>query len=195
MSRRIVFIFGSPREKGNTRVLMERAMLTAQTAGAEVSEINAVKLEHKVPGCSGCLWCKNAKEFRCVIGDEVARVVRQLPEFDTIVFATPIYWLSYSAQIKILLDRMFCLVQFVEDGIKSPLSGKTLALLASGGGTLAGNLEILEEQFLSTAKIVGAHYTGLLIPLAPAEPGAIAQDAEAMKKAAEFGRSLAMEDR
>ncbi|MFH1038050.1 MAG: flavodoxin family protein [PVC group bacterium] len=193
MSRKIVFIFGSPRENGNTRVLMERAMKAAREAGATVEEINAVKLKHTVPGCSGCLWCKKAGEFRCVIGDEVARQVGRLPEYDTIVFATPVYWLSYSAQIKIFIDRMYCLVQFLEDGIKSPLSGKTLALISSGGGTLEGNLEVLEEQFLSTTKIIGAHYTGLLLPLAPVDPGAIADDGEAMRKAAEFGRSLALE--
>jgi len=193
MGKKILFISGSPRKGSNTRIVMRRVLDAAREAGAETVAIDAVKLEHRIPGCSGCLGCKKSGEYRCVIGDEMARTVEGLPDHDTIVFATPLYWLSYTAQLKILIDRMYCLIQFDREGIRSPLAGKTLALIATGGGGNAGNLELLEEQFLCVTKIIGAGFKSLCFSQVPLEEGAIAGDPEAMAKADKFGRELAQD--
>lgn len=191
MGKKILFVSGSPRKGSNTRIVMRQALEAARAAGAETAEIDAAKLEHAVAGCSGCLECKRRGEYRCVIGDEVARTVEGLPEYDVIVFATPLYWLSWSAQLKILIDRMYCLIRFDRDGISSPLQGKTLALIATGGGTSAGNLELLEEQFLCLTKIIGARFKSLCLPRTPVGEGEIDGNSEAMEKAGKFGRELA----
>lgn len=186
-----MFISGSPRKRSNTRIVMRRVLQAAREAGAETAEIDAAKLEHRVPGCSGCLGCKRSGEYRCVIGDEVARTVENLPKYDVIAFATPLYWLSYTAQLKILIDRMYCLIRFDREGISSPLAGKTLALISTGGGANAGNLELLEEQFLCVTKIIGARFKSLCFPRTPIGEGKISEDPEAMAKADRFGRELA----
>lgn len=191
MGKKILFVSGSPRKGSNTRIVMRQALEAARAAGAETAEIDAAKLEHRVPGCSGCLGCKRSGEFRCVIGDEVARTVEGLPEYDAIVFATPLYWLSWSAQMKILIDRMYCLIRFDREGISSPLKGKTLALIATGGGGNAGNLELLEEQFLCITKIIGARFKALCLSQVPGGEGSLEEDRKALSQAAKFGRELA----
>ena len=191
MGKKILFISGSPRQGSNTRIVMRRALEAARAAGAETAEIDAAKLGHRVAGCSGCLGCKRSGEFRCVIGDEVAQTVERLPEYDVVVFATPLYWLSWPAQLKILIDRMYSLIRFDREGITSPLKGKTLALIATGGGGNAGNLELLEEQFLCITKIIGARFKSLCLSQVPGGEGALAEDREALARAAEFGRELA----
>lgn len=191
MGKKILFISGSPRKGSNTRIVMRRALEAARAAGAETTEIDGAGLQYAAPGCTGCLGCKKSGEYLCVINDEVGRVAGELPRYDAVVLATPLYWLSWTAQLKILIDRIYCLIQFDAEGIRSPLKGKTLALIATGGGESAGNLELLEDQALCTAQIVGAHFKSLCLPLVPVEEGAIAGDPEAMAKAEKFGQELA----
>ncbi len=191
MSKKILFISGSPRKGSNTRIVMRRALESAQAAGAETAELDAAALQYAAPGCTGCLGCKKSGEYRCVINDEVGRTAGELPGYDVIVLATPLYWLSWTSQLKILIDRIYCLIRFDSGGIESPLRGRTLALIATGGGETAGNLDLLEEQALCMAKIVGARFKSLCLPLVPVEEGAIAGDPEAMARAEQFGRELA----
>jgi len=192
MPNNIVFVQGSPRKNGNTRAVAAIAMEAAREAGAEVAEIDATELEFKKPGCIGCQKCQASEEFECTLGDEVGRTVATIPQYDAIVMATPLYWWSYSAQLKIFIDRMYSLSKFTDSWeVRSMLSGKTLALLATAGGPIENNLELLERQWKNPADILGCHFLSCLFPLVPPEPGALVKDAEAVEKAREFGRAIA----
>ncbi len=188
MSNKIVFVHGSPRKDGNTRIVTAAAIEAAKEENAQVAEIDATQLEFKIPGCEGCLKCQHSEEFVCAIDDQVAQAVATLPEYNVIVMATPVYWLSFSAQIKILIDRMYSL----DKPTGTPLAGKTLALLATGGGPLEDNLDILERQWKICAEWSKASFVSCLFPKAPSEPpGALGNDPSALEKAREFGRLLA----
>lgn len=191
MPRKIIFIHGSPRPNGNTRVVAQKAIEAARKAGGAVTEVEAAALRYDTPGCSGCLLCQQSEEYRCQLADEVTEVVAGLPRFDTIVIATPVYWFSYPAQLKVIIDRMFSLVKFAPSGVASPLAGKTFGLLATAGGPEEGNLELLERQWMTPARILSCRYVSCLIPFAPYTPGALIGDTEALAKATAFGTSLA----
>jgi len=191
MARKIVFIHGSPRPKGNTRAAAGAAMRAATAAGAAVAEIDACRLDFRAPGCIGCHKCQARPDYACAMEDGLAKAVAGLPEHDVIVMCTPVYWMSWTAQIKMLLDRMYSLCKFTPDGISSPLRGRTLALLGVGGGPVEDNLDLLERQWRVPAELLEARFDSCLIPFASYEPGVLAQDAAAMAKAADFGRRLA----
>jgi multimeric flavodoxin WrbA len=192
MIPKIVFVQGSPRPNGNTRVVAAAAMAAAREQGAEVVEIDAVRLEFKKPGCTGCQKCQQSESFVCTLGDQVAEVVATLPRYDVIVLATPIYWWSYTAQIKIFVDRMYSLSKFTEGGtIRTQLGGKTLALMATGGGPLEDNLKLLERQWKTPADMLGCAFAACLFPFTPPQAGVLQQDPAALQKAREFGRLLA----
>ena len=145
------------------------------------------------PYLSGCLKCQQSEAFLCAFNDEVAQNVASLPEYDVIVLATPLYWWSYSAQLKIFIDRMISLSKVSDpENYQSLLAGKTLALIATAGGPMEDNLELLERQWKEPANMFGCSYLSCLFPNTPPEAGVLTKDPSAVKKAKEFGRSLAM---
>lgn len=192
MKKRIVFVQGSPRKSGNTRAVTAIAVASARDHGAEVAEIDATELNFKAPGCVGCQQCQQSEAFVCAFNDEVAKSVAALPQYDTIVLATPLYWWSYSAQLKMFVDRMYSLSKISVSGShKSLLLGKTLALLATAGGPMEDNLDVLEQQWKRPADLLGCPFISCLFPNTPPGAGALIENPSAVRKAEAFGRSLA----
>ncbi len=191
MSNKIVFIHGSPRKNGNTSAVTKIAIQAAQEKKADVFEIDSTKLEFKIPGCAACMKCHQSEKFLCVVKDQLAETVATLSQYDVIVIATPTYWMSYTAQVKMLIDRMGSLMKFTESGeIRTPLSGKTLAILATGGSAFENNLELLEQQWKGVAYMLSCQFYSCLFPNAPLEAGVFKNDPSAMKKAKNFGQLL-----
>ena len=192
MSKKAAFVLGSPRKKGNTNILAREAMRSLADAGVASVEIDAPRLDFKHPGCAVCYKCQQSAAFGCHVGDGLAKAVSSLADCDAVVLATPLYWFSYPAQVKMLIDRMFSLLKFGDNQeLLSPLRGKPLALLATGGGVIEENLDMLDAQWRIPAKRLDAPYLSCLFPLCNYPPGGVAEDAAAMSKAAGFGRQLA----
>lgn len=190
--KKIVCIHGGPRKNGNTRAVTALAMDAARGLKAEVVDIDAAALEFKVPGCLGCHKCQKSEEFRCSIGDPVGQAVATLPAYDVIVLSTPLYWWSYAAQLKIFIDRMYSLCKFGEDGkYRMSLAGKKLALIATAGGPMESNLDLLEKQLRNPADMMGCSFASCLFPNVSADPGRLADDPAVAEKAREFGKMLA----
>ncbi len=193
MSKKIVVVQGSPRKNGNTRAMAAVAMDSARKTGANVFEIDAVGLGFKEPGCLGCRKCQESDRYQCVLNDEVAQKVASLSGYDAIVLSTPIYWWSYPAQLKIFIDRMYSLSKLSDpDHYSSALAGKTLGILATGGGGLEDNLALLEAQWKNPADMLETRFMSCLFPNVSSEPGSLLKDPSAVEKAKEFGRDLAL---
>ena len=192
MGNKIVFVQGSPRKNGNTRAVAKIAIESAKGSGAEVTEIDATALEFKAPGCIGCYKCQNSDEYKCVLDDEVTEKVATLPGYDAVVLASPLYWWSYSAQLKIFVDRMFSLVKLSGEEHRSPMSGKIMGLLATSGGPYENNLAILEAQWKNPAGMLECKFMSCLFPETSPEEGSLISDSSAVEKAKAFGRSLAL---
>ena len=94
-------VFGSPRRKGNTSLLLIKAIEGARDAGAEVNEI--VLRDKKLSPCLEIYGCKNSGQ--CVIKDDFHEIVDQILESNGIMLASPIFFYSVSAHTKILIDR------------------------------------------------------------------------------------------
>jgi multimeric flavodoxin WrbA len=192
MSKKIVIIHGSPRSNGNTLSVAKIAIQAAKKNKAEVFEIDATKIEYIVPGCVHCMQCQQSNEFICKIGDALSTTVATLVEYDVIVVATPVYWMSYPAQLKIFIDRLGALMKYTESGkILTPLAGKMFALIATGGAGLSNNLNLLERQLRSAATILSCEFASCLFPKAPVEAGVLGADSFEQKRAYEFGEHLA----
>lgn len=191
MSKKVVFIHGSPRKKGNTLALAREAMAALDEMGIASGVIDAARLDFKHPGCIACYKCQGSDQYGCHVQDGLARAVATLPEYDAVVLATPIYWFSHTAQVKMLIDRVFSLIKFGENHeILSPLKGKPLALLATGGGMVEENLEVLEKQWSIPAARIGMPFLSCLFPLCHYPPGEAANDPALAAKAREFGKAL-----
>ncbi len=99
--KRILGIYGSPRRKGNTTLLLQKAAQGARDAGAKVEEI--VLRDLKMSPCLEIYGCKETG--RCVIKDDFQRVYDQLLRCDGLMLASPIFFYTVSAHTKILMDR------------------------------------------------------------------------------------------
>lgn len=102
---KILVLAGSPRRKGNTNYLVERFAAGAREAGHEVERFDCAA--HRVAGCLACGHC--GTDGDCVQRDDFALVRPLLLEADMVVFATPMYYFGFSAQIKSVIDRFYAI--------------------------------------------------------------------------------------
>lgn len=94
---------GSPR-KGNTcaaLAALKKGM--SNIGGLEVNEIVAADVS--VSGCIACDRC--ADGGKCVFEDDTNSVVDVVAEADVVVFATPVYWWGITAQLKLIIDKLY----------------------------------------------------------------------------------------
>jgi len=99
--KKIIAIYGSPRRKGNTALLLDQAVQGAEEAGAAVERILLWDLE-----ISPCLEIYGCRETgRCNLQDDFQKVYDQLQQCQGVMLASPIFFYSVSAQTKILMDR------------------------------------------------------------------------------------------
>jgi len=157
--KKIMVLCSSPRKEGNTNTVVQWVMESITEAGGEVECVNVAKLKYKVNGCISCYGCQKSDEYECVVEDEAQPILKQIPDYDVLVFATPIYFFGPNAQLKLFMDRMFCLAKFdPETGdphFKNP--GQRLGLIATAGGDLSGGLALTEQLFKSIAVITPAN--------------------------------------
>jgi multimeric flavodoxin WrbA len=195
MSKKIMFICSSPRKKGNTNTLADWVAQAARNAGAQIEMVDAAHLHYKTIGCTACMGCQRSDKYECVIDDDAAAVIKRMPQFDTIVLATPIYWFGPSAQLKVLLDRTFALIKFdpkTAQPIANPFSKQSaLCLLATAGGPPEEGLDLVDETFRAAAQYMGCRYDSLLLPLAPLDPLEMSKNTSLKDQAVALGNKLA----
>jgi multimeric flavodoxin WrbA len=104
MSKQILILKGSPREKGNSATLADRAAAGARESGAQVESVYLHSLD--IRPCDACDLCKEPGSG-CVIEDDMQPLYPKLAEADAIILASPIYWFTFSAQLKLCMDRWY----------------------------------------------------------------------------------------
>jgi multimeric flavodoxin WrbA len=114
----------SPREKGNTEILMDAVLAGAEELGAE-TELYRVAGKDIRP-CDACGFCFKTGE--CPIEDDMQELYGKMLSADGILFGTPVYFYNMTAQGKCVIDRTIAL----NHGGKS-LSGKVGAVVAVAG--------------------------------------------------------------
>ncbi len=100
----VLGILGSPRERSNTGVLLERVLAGAAAAGAETELIRLRDLEYS--SCRHCGGCDKTGE--CVVQDDMQQVHRKLRAARHLVLASPIQFSGVSGEMKAMIDRGQC---------------------------------------------------------------------------------------
>jgi multimeric flavodoxin WrbA len=96
----------SPRmDNGNTARILNPFIAGMKSAGAEVDLAYAQKL--KIGPCLGCLSCVLRTPGQCVQRDDMETTFLQYAFADAVVWATPVYVDGPTAQMKIIIDRLF----------------------------------------------------------------------------------------
>ena len=100
-SPRIIAVYGSPRRKGNTATLLQKAVRGANDAGARVEEI--VLRDLKMSPCLEIYGCLQAGE--CAIKDDFQMVRDKILNAQGLILASPVFFYTVSSHTKILMDR------------------------------------------------------------------------------------------
>ncbi len=159
---KILTILGSPRIKGNTATVLQRF----EELLPEPHRVDRVNLvSKKYQGCIGCGACRKVKDQPgCVQKDDVPGIIEQMRASDLIVYASPLYCWGFSAQMKALLDRHYCLVKSIgTDRMHSLLAGKKTALLVTCGGAVEENADCIQTIFDRMNRYIGCHILGKYI--------------------------------
>src|SRR4030042_2474942 len=173
---KIIGINGSPkREKSQTRRLVMGVLEGARQAGADVTFVDVCSLDIKY--CTACGTCYAKGE--CIHDDDFPMLLEKMLDADGIVWGSPNYINSLTAQLKTILDRM-------ADSIHcQSFTGKYGCAVSTAGGSMAGEVAGYMNE---TLRNLGATTVGKVAVLLGADPNAIVP---AEKQAKELGRKLA----
>lgn len=98
---KILGIAASPRRNGNSEILLDKILAGASSKGAKVEKV--VLNELSIRPCQGCGRCR--KKGLCYIKDDMRHIYKRLQKADVIVVASPVYFGSITAQLKMMIDR------------------------------------------------------------------------------------------
>ncbi|MBM4327824.1 MAG: flavodoxin family protein [Deltaproteobacteria bacterium] len=187
---KITSVLGSPRvKKGNTAKALGWVEEELVAKGHQIERINVA--ERKLKGCIECYTCQGIPdEPGCPQKDDAVAIFERFRASDVLLYASPLFCWGYSAQIKPLIDRHFCLITgYGTRKWKSLIAGKRAGLLVTCAGPVEGNAELLLEMFkrlmdYSKCKIADT----LVIPFTTT---ADAMGEDIRKEAVKFAHTLA----
>ena len=157
---RVVGIVGSPRRSMNTETLVRRVLDGCRSAEAEVSLVSLNTLDIRP-----CQACRVQDGSGCIYRDGMDLLYEAFENADALVLGSPIYYGSVSAQIKLMIDRSYCLARRVESPAGEVRFESTIAkhkkgvVVIVGGGT---DPEGVLPLFESWAPEVNLSITGAL---------------------------------
>lgn len=105
---KVIAINGSPRKKGNTAILLEKALEGAAYKTAETEMIHLYDLNFK--GCISCFACKriNGKSYgKCAVKDDLFEVFDKIEKADALLLGSPIYFGEVTGELRCFLERLF----------------------------------------------------------------------------------------
>ncbi len=112
----VVGIVGSPRKQMNTDKLVAKVLEGCRNSGASVSTIYLGDLVIRP-----CDACRMQDGSGCVYQDGMKVIYEAFEKADGLVLGTPIYYNTVSSQMKLMMDRSYCLAKPV-----TLPSGKTI---------------------------------------------------------------------
>ena len=135
---KVLLLNGSPR-KGNTYAALEAVKKDLEN----VSDIQVKEIIASDVNVSPCIACESCGSGNgCVFDDDTNDVIEAVVEADAVVFATPVYWWGMTAQLKLIIDKMYSKA----DALGS--SGKKVCLIITGEAEQDDpQYELIPKQF------------------------------------------------
>ena len=102
---KILVLSGSPRKNGKTAQMVEAFKKGAESAGHEVVIHDTAHM--KIGGCLACEYCHTGPDGECIQKDDMQKIYPDLYSCQAVVFASPIYYFTMSAQIEAAIQRFY----------------------------------------------------------------------------------------
>ena len=147
---RVLGIVCSPREKGNTEIMVREALSAASGLGAE-TEL-ALVAGRTIAPCDACDGCRKTGD--CRIEDDMQPIYEQMDRADAFIFGTPVYLLNVSAQAKIIMDRTYACLWTPKPRLARKVAAPIVTARRLGAGQVLGLL----NSFFSAHEMVTARF-------------------------------------
>jgi multimeric flavodoxin WrbA len=190
-SKKVLILNGSPRPGGNSSVLAEQVRKGVEDAGGAAEVIYLHGLD--INPCDACDSCQDAAEIDCIVEDDMQTLYPKVREADAIVYATPIYWFTVTAQTKLFMDRCYGMGG---DGIEEhTLAGKKIGvvLVYEGDDPYDSGAINAIRTFQDMYNYIPAEIVGFVYGTA-LDRGAIRKQDDVMMKASDLGSKLASDN-
>ena len=143
--KNVLVITGSPRVDGNSDRLADAFIDGAVAADNNVVRFDAGRMN--IGPCKACDKCFT-NDGACAVSNGFNTIAPEIEKCDVIVFVTPMYWFSFTSQIKNVIDKIYSFGTAGKD-----ISGKECALIVCGA-----TQEIKEfDGITSTYKLIANH--------------------------------------
>ncbi|WP_319467231.1 flavodoxin family protein [uncultured Pseudodesulfovibrio sp.] len=112
MSKNILIISASPRERANSDILCDEFLRGAMESGHQVEKIRLV--DKRIDYCTGCCSCIGNRGA-CVQQDDMNDLLDKILAADVLVLASPVYFRSFNGQMKTFMDRVCPIYPMIHD--------------------------------------------------------------------------------
>ncbi len=147
---KILVLNGSPHLNGATSDMVKAFTTGAQEAGHEVVAFHVAHMN--IRGCMACDSCRSREKSVCVQKDDMQIIYPEILSSDMIVFASPIYYFTLSAQLQAVIHRTYA--------VDIPKNVKKVALIMSSGDKYVYGAAIT-EYFQSIVEYWGVENAGI----------------------------------
>jgi multimeric flavodoxin WrbA len=188
---RVLGIMGSPRIGGNSDLLLDACLQGASEAGADCRKVVLNRLD--IRPCQHCDGCTRTKGS-CVVQDDMQSLYEPLRASDRIVIASPVFFMSLTAQTKAMIDRCqpFWVLKYLAKQPVAQSEHERRGLYLGVGGcdfkTLFDSARLILRSFFTIAEVPE---WDMLTYSSVEHRGEIKGHPTALREAAEAGRRLA----
>ena len=178
---RVLGIVGSPRQGGNTDILVDEILSGAREAGAQVEKIMLGELA--IAPCQACYACR--KTARCVQKDDMEDLLAKMKSSSVWVLGTPVYWWGPTAQLKAFVDRWFS--KAMDPARKDTFEGRRVILAVPMGDTDPATGRHVVGMFTDALDFVKAKLFASILAPGAYEAGDVTKSREILAQARRAG--------
>jgi multimeric flavodoxin WrbA len=181
----VIAFNGSPREEGNTALLIREVFAELEKEGiaTELVHVGGKPLR----GCTACMQCGEKKDGRCVIdNDSLNGYLAKMTAADGIILGSPVYFTDVTAEMKALIDRAGFVARQNGNALSRKVGAAVVAVRRAGS---IHTFDTLNHFFLINQMIVpGSSYWNVGVGRAPGE---VSADEEGMQTMRTLGSAMA----
>jgi len=178
-------ISGSPREGGNTDILLKRCLERLATLGVKGEFVSlAGKM---IRGCTACGACLESRDATCpgITDDDYQPVFEKMVKADIIIVGSPVHFGSATPELMALLDRAGY-VSRANGNLFSRKLGGPIAVARRAGHNFT-YAQLLMWYMINDLIVPGSTYWNVALAR---EAGAVNEDKEALETIDRFADNL-----
>ncbi len=182
---KVVAFNGSPREDGNTSILLNYVLreLEAEGIGTEFVQLGG----RKISGCTACRECFRNKDRQCSVTDDVFNeCFEKMIAADGLLLGSPTYFTDLTTEMKALIDRGGYVARANGGLFRRKVGAAVVAVRRQGA---LHTFDSINHLFLISEMIVpGSTYWNVGIG---GDKGEVEKDAEGIQTMKNLGRNMA----